>query len=406
MKDAGRGAPALWQEPLSGVLASEVGEHKKSWGHAHPTLARLQKLSAFFDHFGEHETPSLFMLPRLRGFRLMPDLSIGRRQGKAIRPSWRDQADINKQGNVMCKRAGTLAAGLGLLLLSACGGSDEIPASELEMVQSDSRVVRLGSIMERADTLLIPSLHTSYSISAQGQTVTERLDEGFACAGQRCVVNGGGEAISLDDFADPSTDAELIVTRADLGLQDGFDTLTFSASSPAANADAIPDLAITGSLAADHYGVWGQDGAAFLLVTDISISGEYQGTPFAGDLRSVIPYVAGNPSGTNPAGTGSATWTGVAEAASTRSFQRRQGTATLTIADLSSPRVGVEVDIAGHAVGSAAWSDIPLTNGGFATGNVGSDYLEGNFHGSSHGEAYGVFDTGAYVGAFAAKRTR
>ena len=28
-------------------------------------LARLQKLSAFFDHYGAHETPSFFMLPQL-----------------------------------------------------------------------------------------------------------------------------------------------------------------------------------------------------------------------------------------------------------------------------------------------------------------------------------------------------
>ena len=39
-------------------------------------LARLQKLSAFFDHFGEHETPSFFMLPAMArhppGYRFDP----------------------------------------------------------------------------------------------------------------------------------------------------------------------------------------------------------------------------------------------------------------------------------------------------------------------------------------------
>ena len=30
--------------------------------------------------------------------------------------------------------------------------------------------------------------------------------------------------------------------------------------------------------------------------------------------------------------------------------------------------------------------------------------MAGNFHGSAHEEAYGVFDTGAYVGAFGAMR--
>ena len=142
------------------------------------------------------------------------------------------------------------------------------------------------------------------------------------------------------------------------------------------------------------------------VVGDRSVSGRYQGIPVTGDVRIVIPYVAGDAAEINSAGLGSATWTGVAEVASTRNFQRRQGHATLTIAELSRPRVGIEVDIAGYAIGSPGWSDIPLANGGFATGNVGSDYLEGNFRGSDHGEAYGVFDTGAYVGAFGAKRTQ
>ena len=48
---------------------------------------------------------------------------------------------------------------------------------------------------------------------------------------------------------------------------------------------------------------------------------------------------------------------------------------------------------------------MPLAQGSFASGTAGrDDYLEGNFHGPDHEEAYGVFDTGAYVGAFAARR--
>ena len=39
-------------------------------------------------------------------------------------------------------------------------------------------------------------------------------------------------------------------------------------------------------------------------------------------------------------------------------------------------------------------------------GSAGRDYPEGNFHGQDHEETYGVFDTGAYIGAFGAKRDR
>ena len=306
----------------------------------------------------------------------------------------------------MSKHTGALAAVLGILLLSACGGGNSgLPASEVERVRSDPGVIRLGGIMERADTLLIPSVHTWISIAGQGETASERAEESFSCNGPRCIGNSSRDAISLDDFISPSgasSDTDVTLTRADLGSRAGFDTLTFSGSSPV----SIPDLTITGKESADYYAAWGQYGVAFLAVADRSVSGRYRGIPFTGDFRIVMPYVLGDAAGTNPTGLGSATWTGVAEAASTRNFRRRQGQATLTIAELSRPRVGVKIDIAGYAIGSPGWSDIPLANGGFATGRAGSDYLEGNFHGSNHGEAYGVFDTGVYVGAFGAKRTR
>ncbi|MCY4602572.1 MAG: hypothetical protein OXF27_21935 [Acidobacteria bacterium] len=39
-----------------------------------------------------------------------------------------------------------------------------------------------------------------------------------------------------------------------------------------------------------------------------------------------------------------------------------------------------------------------------ASGTAGSDRIEGRLHGPAHEEAWGVFDTGAYIGAFGAKR--
>ena len=257
--------------------------------------------------------------------------------------------------------------------------------------------------MERADTLLIPSAHVWFSLSAQGDTITDRAEEGLSCNGPRCVGTTSGDVISLDDFANPGTDTVGVVTKADLGSRAGFDTITFSGRSPTSSAGDA-DITITGSLSADYYGAWGRHGTASLMIADVPFSGNYQGIPFTGDYRGVFPFVAGDAAGTNPAGLGRATWTGVAEAASTRNFQRRQGTATLVIADLSRPRVSVDINIGGYDIGAPGWSDIPLTGGRFKTGRAGRDYLEGNFHGADHSEAYGVFDTGPYVGAFGAKR--
>ena len=310
----------------------------------------------------------------------------------------------------MNKYTGASAAILATLFLSACGGGDGpvasspgIPDDELEQIQSDPRVVRLGSILERADALLIPSLHSRYTISVQGQSTSDRLTESFSCTASRCVGNESGSVISLTDLLAPDTAAVVTLTGVDLGSQETLDTGTLSGTIE--RSDVISGITITSDFSGDDYGVWGQHGAAFVEIIEGPFSGQTQGVPFTGDINIASAIAVGNITGTNPAGVGSATWTGIAEAASTRTFQRRQGTATLTIADLSQPRVGVDIDISDFAIGSSGWSDMPLINGHFATGTVGIDHLEGNFHGPDHSEAYGVFDTGAYVGAFGAKRT-
>ena len=76
----------------------------------------------------------------------------------------------------------------------------------------------------------------------------------------------------------------------------------------------------------------------------------------------------------------------------------------LVLADLSRPRVEVAIDVPGHGIGAPGWADMPLSNGGFSSGTAGTDYLGGNFHGAGHEEAWGVFETANYLGAFGAKR--
>ena len=309
----------------------------------------------------------------------------------------------------LIRHVGTLAAVFGVLFLSACGGGGGGSPSmgnggdEFARQRSDPSIVRLGGILERADTLLIPSQHVRYSFTAQGETVSDRLAENFSCAGPRCVGNDG-TVITVTDLIDPSTDIGVTLTGVTLGSRGGFDTSAASADIDL--SDTVPGVTISDGPSAYSYGLWGQYGAVFLEILDGPMSGRTQGVSFTGDINVASAYAVGDATGTNPAGMGSATWSGIAEAASTRTFQRREGTATLTIADLSQPRVGVDIDINGFAINSSGWADIPLTNGRFATGRVGSDHLEGQFYGPSHGEAYGVFDTGAFVGGFGAKRTQ
>lgn len=98
---------------------------------------------------------------------------------------------------------------------------------------------------------------------------------------------------------------------------------------------------------------------------------------------------------------------GFAEAVETDGYTRLQGTATVRIAELSRPRVGVAIAVPGHDIGAPEWVDMPLSEGRFGAGTPGGgDWLAGNFHGPGHEEEWGVFDTTDYLGAFGARRQR
>ena len=249
---------------------------------------------------------------------------------------------------------------------------------------------RLLGIADDADILIITDPYVSVRLSTvDGAPVTH--DE---------VTRPAAEPSTVEDFSSGSTDDQL--TDADLGSRDGFDTLT---------AEVDIDISEVGTtfdpgtlLDGFGYGFWGEYGLAELRIASGPISGEVDGSTFSGDTTFASVYVLGNATGTNPAGTGAATWTGIAEATTTDTFVRRSGTAEITIADLSQPRVSVAIDIDGSRIGPSAWSDLALTGGGFSHGTQGTDLLEGNFHGPDHDETYGIFDTDSYLGAFGAKR--
>ena len=69
------------------------------------------------------------------------------------------------------------------------------------------------------------------------------------------------------------------------------------------------------------------------------------------------------------------------------------------------PRDSVNISVEEFSITPTEWASVPLANGGFSVGTVGNNYLAGNFHGPGHEEAYGVFDTEVYTGAFGAKKS-
>ena len=306
-----------------------------------------------------------------------------------------------------------------LLLLAGCGGDGggngvEMPEDGTPLT-SDERGERLVRIVEHANTLHVPGAHVSYSVSALGETDEGSLFEPVSCGGIRCSAESLGVELDLDLSALVDLDIDISVSEANLQSRDGFDTADVRGSLDLSDIGVVlPGITVTEIPEVEVYGFWGEHGMAGLALADGPYAGQIQiddddnmfAIPFDGRMKVVIPFALGAASGTNPSGMGSATWTGIAEAVSPRTFMRREGTATLTIADLSltEPAVSVAIDIDGSPIDKPGWTDMPLAGGHFQYGTAEADYLEGNFHGAEHSEAYGVFDTDTFTGAFGAKR--
>ena len=281
------------------------------------------------------------------------------------------------------------------------GGASAVRDTESDRPPSDPKL-RLAGIVEQADTALLPSAHVDYSVRALGLTLADRLAEDVQCSETRCIGVGGSEW-TLDDFP---LDTLLEQTRFD--SRSGFDTVIAEGGAEVVDYlegyNDIPGLTFSSVPSATHYGLWSRYGYAGTFIWDGPMSVKYAGVTLRGDMSATHAFVIGDAAGTNPVGTGGATWRGIAEVVSTDTFERQPGSSTVSIADLSEPLVRVEIEVSGNSVGSSAWTDMALSDGRYESGVKGLDYLTGNFHGSDHDEVYGVFDTAAYVGAFGAKR--
>ena len=289
------------------------------------------------------------------------------------------------------------------LMLAACsGGAPANPTPDaVAPGPPPGPLARLAAMLERADTLLAAGRRTEWLLSATPggkPTIRDAEVEAVACTGARCVGKDG-TAFTPRDLAGPFAGT----AGANLGMLDGFDTATVAEAAGDVTDRLVDGITVTATPTVTSWGFWGAHGFAALAFGEGRLTAAADGMAFDGTFALATAYALGDASGTNPAGTGGATWEGIAEATPTGTFERLRGTATVTIGDLSEPRVGVAIAVPGHAIGG--WADaMPLTGGRFASGTAGSDYLGGSFHGPNHGEAWGVFDTAGYLGAFGAKR--
>lgn len=306
-------------------------------------------------------------------------------------------------------------AAVGLTLM-ACGGDGDDSPDPVDLLK-ETEVIRLGLIIEQADTLITPGLHIDYSASIGSADPIENSEilDATCTDAATCNIdteNKGTETIPVKDLIDLSVDVG--ATEITLGSRDDFDTIDITSQFDVSDL-ILNDAATLRAPTATTFGIWGEDGFAAVTIGDGPLSGEVRQevlgvettVPFTGQLGFAMAYAGGNAANSNPEDTGttgSATWEGVVQAASVRNFNRREGTVRISIDDFSDPSdllADVTIDVEGY---SPRWDDVSVTDGGFTTGTVGSDYLAGNFYGQDHAEAYGVFDTLTYTGAFGAKR--
>ena len=223
--------------------------------------------------------------------------------------------------------------------------------------------------------------------------------------GGRPIEETGSVALSCPEAGCAAYDPRELSGSAGDGTRGGFATATGMTGGPPLTGTFLGASATVDEASFTRYGFWGVHGYAAVEVGAGALTAEAGGQEWSGTFRAAHAWTGGEPAGTNPAGAGSATWRGIAEAARTATFERLPGTAELRIADLARPLVDVDVDLDDGGDGVALrWTGMEPAGGRFAGGAAGADRIEGRFHGPGHEEAWGVFDTGAYVGAFGAKR--
>ena len=276
-------------------------------------------------------------------------------------------------------QAAVLAGALGL---AACGGGGGGGSSTLE---TDTQLPEVE--VPRSAQALVTGLHFDYTLRSAGESPLEVTDSvPLACAVSGCAV---------EDLRDLSG----------TGTRGGFATVSGPADASQLT-QTFTGVSVTASeTSVRRWGFWGEHGHAAVEIGTGTLSVVDGGQTWRGDFTSAHAVTGGDEvSGTNPAGAGSATWSGIAEAVRIANFTRLPGTAQLRIANLSQPRIDANINLDDGDNGVALrWTGL-IPRAGRFSGTSGPGDIEGRFHGPAHEEAWGVFDTSTYVGAFGTER--
>ena len=243
-------------------------------------------------------------------------------------------------------------------------------------------------LMTAANSLLASDLlvFVNYSDPVRGDS---------RCSGAECSSGIVAALLTLSasevDFRDPAVDYQPVASHRGVSLAQGRGKTQIAGES------------------VDYrgYGGWLQH-SFFITETDRITGGALEGTPL------VYSYSVGDAPNTNPAADGgSGIWRGVMVGADVSQTVTRghpiQGDAEITIADFADPQASIAFtsiyDLEARTPrDDMTWSDIPVTEGGFATGSD-EDSIEGRFYGPNHEEVGGIFEREGILGAFGAMRS-
>lgn len=126
-------------------------------------------------------------------------------------------------------------------------------------------------------------------------------------------------------------------------------------------------------------------------------------------------YSFGSAAGTNPTGTGMATWNGVMVGVDKENSIVFQGNAVIRWVNTSAGFVNGEFNTiknlsegGDYSTPTITWNSIPLEEGAFTSNdafvNMDNASIWGNFYGGSHEEVGGIFEVGEIIGAFGAQK--
>ena len=171
----------------------------------------------------------------------------------------------------------------------------------------------------------VTELHFDYVLERAGETpIEENGSTPLGCPGAGC----------------PADDLRALAGRDGTGTRAGFATATGTTGGPPLTRAFCGASATVTDATFTRYGFWGEHGYAAVEIGSGMLSAEADGQ----------------------------TWTGT--------FERLMGTAELRIADLSQPRIDVDIDLDDGGDGVALeWRRMRLSDGAFAKGAAGADRI-------------------------------